>query len=233
MKETVLIFGSSGTLGSAIYDQLDKENYDIYTSGKISKSNQEKHISTDYNPFHKISNFSNLPKLDAVVWANGLNISDQILNFKSEDLMHILNSNVLFIAKSISDLIKSNKIKTGARMVILSSIWQVESKRNKLSYSISKAAIQGLIKSSAIDLGEKGILINGILPGVVDSPMARKHLSDKEILLIKKNSALLRLPKPLDIANTVSFLISNSNKSITGQSLIVDCGFTGLKNNLS
>ena len=62
--------------------------------------------------------------------------------------------------------------------------------------------------------------------------MTRKHLSSEQIHAVKNQTALNRLPKPEDIANTVSFLVSNQNKSITGQSFVVDGGFIGSKNNL-
>ena len=154
------------------------------------------------------------------------------INFNYQDLTGLLNSNVLFIASCINELGNLNKISTGARLLVVSSIWQIESRKNKFSYTVSKSALQGLIKSSAIDLGEDNILINAVLPGVIDSPMTRKHLSSEQIHAVKKQTALNRLTKPEDIANTVSFLVSNQNKSITGQSFVVDGGFIGSKNNL-
>jgi NAD(P)-dependent dehydrogenase (short-subunit alcohol dehydrogenase family) len=72
-------------------------------------------------------------------------------------------------------------------------------------------------------------LINAVLPGVVDTPMTRKQLTDDQIATITSQSALGRLPEPADIASAVSFLIARSNRVITGQFLTVDAGFIGLK----
>ena len=182
--------------------------------------------------FYLKNYFLNLPTFEVIVWAHGLNCSDKISNFNYHDLTELLNSNVFFIASCISELVNLNKISNGARLLVVSSIWQIESRKNKFSYTVSKSALQGLIKSSAIDLGEDNILINAVLPGVIDSPMTRKHLSSEQIHAVKNQTALNRLPKPEDIANTVSFLVSNQNKSITGQSFVVDGGFIGSKNNL-
>ena len=136
----------------------------------------------------------------------------------------------MFVANTQALLIKDNKLSKGSRLCVISSILQLESRPGKLSYSVSKAALQGLIKSCAIDLGKKGILINAVLPGVVATPMTRKHLTPEQISLVEQQSALSRLAEPKDVAKAVEFLVAPSNSSITGQFLTVDCGFIGLKN---
>jgi len=136
---------------------------------------------------------------------------------------------VLFIASSLQALLAAGKLSSGCRLVVVSSIWQLESRPGKFSYTISKAALQGLVKSVALDLGPRGILINAVLPGVVDTPMTRTHLSPEQIHAITAQSALGRLPQPADIAAAVGFLASPANRAITGQFLTVDAGFIGLK----
>ena len=146
------------------------------------------------------------------------------------ELQRLLHGNVLFIATSLQALITAGKLAVGCRLVVVSSIWQLESRPGKFSYTVSKAALHGLVKSCALDLGPLGILINAVLPGVVDSPMTRTHLSPEKIQAISEQSALGRLPEPTDIASAVAFLVSPANRCITGQFLTVDAGFIGLKN---
>ena len=62
--------------------------------------------------------------------------------------------------------------------------------------------------------------------------MTRENLSEEQLNEVIKQTALTRLPKPEDIANAACFLISENNQSITGQSIIIDCGFIGSKSNL-
>ena len=233
VRKNALIFGASGTIGFSIYEKiLSSGNYDIFTAGKSNNKQSKKHIFTNYDSEKINDSFINLPELEVIIWAQGLNCSDKISDFKFKDLNNLLNSNVIFIAACINNLSNLKKIKNGARLLIVSSIWQIESRKNKFSYTVSKSALQGLIKSSAIDLGEKNIIINAVLPGVIDSPMTRENLSEEQIDQVKKQTALERLPKPEDIANAAYFLVSENNKSITGQSLIVDCGFISSKSNL-
>jgi hypothetical protein len=94
---------------------------------------------------------------------------------------------------------------------------------------VSKAALDGLVKSCALDLGSRGILINAVLPGVVDTPMTRRHLSPDQIARVTDQTALQRLARPADVAEAVAFLVGPSNGAITGQSLPVDGGFAGLR----
>ena len=89
--------------------------------------------------------------------------------------------------------------------------------------------MHGLVKSCALDLGERGSLINAVLPGVVDTPMTRANLSSEQIKGIIDQSALRRLAEPSDIASAVAFLADSSNRAITGQFLTVDAGFIGVK----
>ncbi len=223
-----LLFGSGGALGTSIYETLSKQKYSIFTSGSARGIDSSSHIQISYKDSLGPNLFESLPTLDSVIWAQGLNHSDSINEFELEDLNKLWNSNVVFITSTLSALLKAGKLTSGSRLCLVSSIMQLESRTGKLSYTISKSALHGLVKSCAIDLGPKGILINAVLPGVVDTPMTRQHLSAKQISSISEKSALRRLALPEDIASAVAFLVGPLNSSITGQFLTIDCGFIGL-----
>jgi len=229
MSGNVLLFGASGALGSAIGNHLLREGCTLFTAGTRRFSDAAVHLPLAYENPCDASLFSSLPCLDAVVWAQGLNCSDTVESFEPADLQHLLQGNVVFIASSLQALLIAGKLEAGSRLAVVSSIWQLESRPGKFSYTLSKAALQGLVKSCALDLGRRGILINAVLPGVVDTPMTRTHLSEEQITEITSQSALGRLPEPADIASAVAFLVAPANRAITGQFLTVDAGFLGLK----
>jgi len=229
MSPTVLLFGAGGALGSAIAAHLTAEGFVVHTAGTTRWHGAATHLTLTYKDPCTASSFSSLPRLDAVVWAQGVNCSDTVESFAPADLERLLQGNVLFIASSLQALITADKLSSGCRLAVVSSIWQLESRPGKFSYTVSKAALQGLVKSCALDLGPRGIVINAVLPGVVDTPMTRTHLSAEQIVAITSQSALGRLPEPADIASAVGFLISPVNRCITGQFLTVDAGFIGLK----
>ncbi len=229
MTSDVLLFGAGGALGSAIGAHLLRDGYQLFTAGTSRLDGAAAHTSVSYAEPCTETDLADLPSFDAVVWAQGLNCSDSIENFEDENMQQMLQGNVLFIASSLRVLLKAGKLKAGSRLAVISSIWQLESRPGKFSYSLSKAALQGLIRSCTLDLGPHDILINAVLPGVVDTPMTRTHLSPEKIAAITSQTALGRLPEPKDIAAAVSFLVSPANRAITGQFLTVDAGFTSLK----
>ena len=181
MTVKVLIFGAGGALGGSIAEHLEYKKFEIYTAGQTIWQDRKRHIELSYGENFNANRFADFPDFDAVVWAQGLNISDSVGDYRDEDLAKILQSNVIFVASSLKALMAANKVRCKSRLAIVSSIWQIESRPNKFSYTVSKSALQGLIKSAAIDLGPKDILINGVLPGVVDTPMTRMHLSNKQL----------------------------------------------------
>ena len=229
MSPKVLLFGAGGALGAAIATHLSGEGFAVYTAGTTHWDGAIAHLALGYGDRCDTASFSSLPDLDAVVWAQGLNCSDTVTTYETENLQRLIQGNVLFIADSLKALLSAGKLSSGSRLAVVSSIWQLESRPGKFSYTVSKAALQGLVKSVALDLGPSGILINAVLPGVVDTPMTRTHLSAEQIAAITSQSALGRLPEPADIASAVAFLVSPANRAITGQFLTVDAGFIGLK----
>ncbi len=228
----VLVFGAGGALGSAIASALMAKGDHLHTAGSAEASPSaaaRSHVVLSYAESPNANLFAALPPLDAVVWAHGLNASDSITTFDPITFERLWQCNVMFIAASLSALLVSGRLQRDSRLCVISSIWQLESRLGKLSYTVSKAALQGLVKSCALDLGAQGILINAILPGVVDSPMTRRHLSAEQIETITSQTALGRLAQPEDIAEATAFLVSPSNRFITGQFLTVDGGFVGFK----
>ena len=164
---------------------------------------------------------------DAVVFAQGANINDSVTTSDIEELNRLFEANVSFITQTTKALILHNLIKHRGKIVILSSLWEQLTRQDKMSYTITKAAVGGLVRSMAVDLGNaKGILVNGLLPGVVDSPMARGLLKAEQIENIQGQTPGYKMVVPKDVANAAYLLGCEDNTAISGQSLFVDYGFS-------
>jgi NAD(P)-dependent dehydrogenase (short-subunit alcohol dehydrogenase family) len=129
---------------------------------------------------------------------------------------------------TLNHLLKHNKINKGAKLVIISSIWEEMTRENKLSYSVSKSALSGLVKNLSYDLSEQQILINNVLPGVIDNEMTQKTLKVEQLEYIKNYMKFGRLINLSDVFNLVKFLVID-NTGITGQSIKVDLGFSNFR----
>jgi len=93
------------------------------------------------------------------------------------------------------------------------------------AYSASKAGLDAMIRALALEAGAHGIRINNINPGVIDTPMLRAH-GEEIIPPLAARAALGRIGTPDDIADVAVWLCTDEARFITGQSILVDGGFT-------
>lgn len=216
----VAVFGSTGFLGSEIVSALKSANW---TVSKISSSSPEL-INPSVSGW--TSELRKHGRLDGVVWAQGANAKDTVLTSTSIALESMLEANVLFISQTLKELHESDLLNKPCRGVVLSSIWQEISRPEKFSYSVSKAALRGLVNSIAIDMASQGLSLNSVLPGVVDSPMTRANLTESSVQNFRDQTPGGQLVSAQEIANVVAFLLSPLSKGINGQSIVVDNGWS-------
>lgn len=109
-------------------------------------------------------------------------------------------------------------------ILTVSSVWGVHGASCEAAYSSSKAALIGLTKALAKELGPSGIRINCIAPGVIETDMMSEFSADDKSILAD-STPLCRLGKPSDVAELAAFLISDKADFITGQVIGIDGGF--------
>ena len=221
----LLIFGGTGVLGSAIAEKYQANGYQLtYGVRKISNPDNQFLLPLSEEPVPELLKGQ---LFDTVIFAQGANNNDSVMNHSIDDLNRLFEANVTFISETSKALILHNLIKHKGKIVILSSFWEQLTRQDKMSYTVTKAAVGGLVRSMAVDLGNaKGILVNGLLPGVVDSPMARGLLKPEQIENVQWQTPGHQMVVPLDVANAAYLLGCEDNTAISGQSLFVDYGFS-------
>jgi hypothetical protein len=158
----------------------------------------------------------------SILFAQGINFNDNIYNFKHNNLNKILAVNCYYILKVINILLKKKIIQNSINFLVISSIWQIVTRRNKLSYILSKSALSGLIRSLSIDL-KNGHVINSILPGVINNKMTRANLSSKQISHVKKMTPGNKLLSTKELNEIISkFCLM---RSMNGQMIFADKNF--------
>jgi hypothetical protein len=216
----LLIFGSTGTLGGAILDKYRAEKWDVTCAVRKVVNNYDIQLPLT-------SAILADKKFDAVVFAQGANVNGSAMQTGTKELNELFEANVTVIAESVSTLMGADAINQGGRVVILSSLWEQFTRQEKFAYSVTKAAVGGLVRSLAVDLGrQKKILVNGILPGIVNSPMVARTLSPEQIANVVGQTPSGELATPVDVANSVYMFGSDLNTGISGQSIFVDRGFS-------
>ena len=153
----------------------------------------------------------------------GITKDTLILRMKEEDFDAVINTNLKgtfnCCKAATPHLIKARQ----GRIVNISSVIGLIGNVGQINYAASKAGILGVTKSLAREIGARGITVNAIAPGFIESDMT-EVLADKYKEDILKNIPLKKLGKAEDVANAVAFLMSEESQYITGQVLNVDGG---------
>ena len=214
-ETTALVFGSSGAIGAAVVDEFATHEFEVIEAPRST---------VDISAAHGLDAIAKFPMLNAVVWAQGISGNDSVATFDDEQFSKMFDANCRFVAVTLQELLQHQRIARGAKLCVVSSIWQDRSRRNRFSYTVTKAAVGGLVRSAAIDLAEQGILINAVLPGTLDTPMTKRPGSSANDFPAWTPHD--RLVTTEDVAKAIVALCSKSNTGITGQSIPIDLGAT-------
>jgi 3-oxoacyl-[acyl-carrier protein] reductase len=110
-------------------------------------------------------------------------------------------------------------------IVTMGSISGLRVKESRVAYCASKAAVIHMTRALALDLGSSGIRVNGVAPGIVNTPIQEGNPADA-VTALARRSALGRLAAPEEIANVVLFLLSDLASYVTGHTIVADGGLT-------
>ena len=219
-----LVIGGSGSLGSVIAEHLGRTGLDVVRTSRAGGDGV-----MAFNPLgapETLDGVAAAGPFASVVWAQGANRNDSIADLGLQGYRDTMDANVTFVVASLDGLLSRGAVGDGARLVVLSSIWQTLARENKFSYTVSKAAIGGLVRAASVDMAPRGILINAVLPSVIDTPMTRAMLSAEQVNFVSSQTGFGRLATTDDVAAQVTALATGANTATTGQSIAVDLGFS-------
>lgn len=228
-RRKVAIFGASGAIGTVLCEwfiERDSEVVAFSRTGVAPVHSKARWIGWDgMRPFPQLDE----APFEALVWAQGANATDSIETFDLDAHNRLYAANVTYILVSLHALLAQRMLAPSGRLCMISSIWQNLARQDKLSYCVTKSALQGLVQSLTVDLGKHGHLVNAVLPGPLDTPMTRANLSAGQIARLESVTPLGTLPAVRDVAELVGFLCSPVNTGITGQFIAADKGFSNAR----
>lgn len=140
------------------------------------------------------------------------------------ELLFDVNAKGCFLGmKSVARTMRKNG---GGSIINASSIEGLGGMPMCLGYTATKFAIRGMTKAAALELGPKGIRVNSVHPGMIDTPMTRVHGGDAAMEYGASKVALKRVGTPADIAPMYVYLASDESAFVTGAEFVVDGGAT-------
>lgn len=162
--------------------------------------------------------------IDALVCNAGVAQQKLFQEISDEDWSFVFNGNLKSAFYAIQAVLPDFFRAQGGTIVTVSSVWGLSGASCESHYAASKAALIGLTKSLALELGPSGIRANCVAPGVIDTDMNRVH-SAETLRALAEETPLGRLGTPEEAARAILFLASPESGFITGQVLGVDGGF--------
>lgn len=166
-------------------------------------------------------------QLDIIIANAGITLFGDFLTYSEESFYRVMQVNLggtFFLAQAASNQMK--KQQTGGSLLFMSSVTGHQAHKNLAAYGMTKAAIEMLAKNLVSEVSEFGINVNTIAPGAT---LTERTLEDPDY--IKTWSRITPMGHPAavsDIASAALFLVSNEARHITGQSLIIDGGWTAM-----
>ena len=235
MKNTVLITGAAKGIGRAIAYEFAKQEYQIcihyHTSfdlaKKLQEELQEQGVScmiygADISSRKEVDNMidsvlSTFGSLDVVVNNAGICEYKLFTDITEQDLNEMLDVTVAGTFHVTQSALKKYMLHQKSGSIInISSIWGMVGASCEVNYSTSKAAIIGMTKALAKELGLSNIRVNAVTPGVIQTDMNQK-LTEEECEALKEEIPLSRFGSPEEVATVVRFLASDEASYITGQ----------------
>jgi 3-oxoacyl-[acyl-carrier protein] reductase len=155
----------------------------------------------------------------------GLGSGGLLSMMRDADIEALLKVNVLAPLILTKHVVRSMMSAGSGRIVNISSIVATNGMKGLSAYSATKAALEGMTRSLAREVGPLGITVNAVAPGFVDTAMTQELDEINRERLVKR-SALRRMAEPGDIAHAVEYLLSEAARNVTGITLTVDAGNT-------
>jgi 3-oxoacyl-[acyl-carrier protein] reductase len=187
----------------------------LCVKGDISKSEEvENLIASAKEKFGTI---------DIMVNNAGITKDTLILRMKDEDFDSVIDVNLKGVFKCLKAITPVMVKQKHGKIINLSSVVGISGNAGQVNYAASKAGVIGMTKSLAKEVGSRGITVNAVAPGFIETDMTNE-LNDKIKEEAKKNIPLKRLGTAKDVANVVAFLASESADYVTGQVIQVDGG---------
>lgn len=228
-KRTFLITGATKGIGYAAAEILSNQGHQIVGVARNQAKFPGDLYQADLSDENKTTDIFNLIhskyKIDGIINNAGIVIPQALESINLDDFKNVLNMNLIPALQAMKIFVKEMKERNWGRVINISSR-AILGRKNLSSYCTAKLGLIALTRTWALELARTGITVNAVAPGPVDTESFR-HNNPKGS--VEEKQALERIPmyrlgKPIEIAATIAFLLSEEASFITGQTLYVDGG---------
>lgn len=239
--KTALVTGAGRGIGKAIAKKLASLGATVVVNYSGSKEKAEETVAeivaaggsaeamqcdvSDFKACEELAKavVAKYGKLDILVNNAGVTRDGLLMGMSEDDYDKVLDTNLKGAFNMTRHFSRVFLKQRSGRIINISSVSGVMGNAGQANYSASKAGLIGLTKSVARELAGRGVCVNAVAPGFIETDMTNAMKEDAKKKLIE-NIPLGRIGKPDDIAEAVAFLAGDASSYITGQVLCVDGG---------
>jgi 3-oxoacyl-[acyl-carrier protein] reductase len=209
-------YSGSEAAAQAVVDEIKQLGVEAFAvQANVGQSDQAENLIKEVtNVFGRI---------DILVNNAGITRDNLIMRMKEEEFDQVIETNLKGVFNCLKSASRPMMKQRYGRIINISSVVGVLGNAGQANYVAAKAGVIGLTKSSARELASRGITVNCVAPGFIDTDMTRE-LSDELRDKMIRDIPLARLGRPEEIAKVVVFLASEGASYMTGQTLHVDGG---------
>lgn len=226
-KEIALTLAANGATVIVNYNG-SKERAEEVVAEITNNGGQAEAVQCDVSDFAACEEMvkkvlADYKKVDILVNNAGITKDNLVMRMSEAEYDAVLNTNLKGTFNTIRHLSRQFLKLKGGKIINLSSVSGVLGNAGQANYSASKAGVIGLTKSIAREMASRGICVNAVAPGFIDTEMTAA-LTDSAKEALNQMIPMGRIGSTKDIANMVLFLASNQSDYITGQVFSVDGG---------
>ncbi|WP_305804331.1 3-oxoacyl-ACP reductase FabG [Stenotrophomonas sp. YIM B06876] len=236
--EVALVTGASRGIGAAIADELAAQGATVIgtatTDGGAAAIGERLAASGGHGRALDVNDSAAVDALiegigkefgaiSILVNNAGITRDNLLMRMKEEDWQAILDTNLTSVFRTSKAVMRGMMKARKGRIVNIASVIGVTGNAGQANYAAAKAGIIAFSKSLAKEIGSRGVTVNVVAPGFIDTDMT-KSLPDASRTALLEQIALGRLGEPADIARAVAFLAGPSASYITGETLHVNGG---------
>ncbi len=166
---------------------------------------------------------ANFGDIDILVNNAGITRDNLLMRMKDEEWFDIMQTNLTSVFRMSKAVMRTMMKKRFGRIITIGSVVGSMGNAGQTNYAAAKGGVLGFTKSLAKEVASRGITVNAVAPGFIDTDMT-KELSDEQKEAIFSQVPANRLGQPEEIAATVAFLASNQAAYITGETIHVNGG---------
>lgn len=197
---------------------------------RAARQVEARYVRVDFDDASSTDSFvqllADLPRLDVLVNNAGINRINLVRDVSRSEYESVMNVNLHGPYRCCQTAARRMAESGYGRILNVASIWSVITKPGRSVYSVSKTGMLGLTRTLAVEVANRGVMVNALSPGFTMTELTQSTLSPDEIGSLSVQVPAQRFAAPEEMAQVALFLTSDANEYLTGQNIVVDGGFS-------